>query len=356
MSRADLARILRLDRSTTGSLVDSLLGMGLLDERPSEGGHPTGRQGGRPPLLVGLIPEHGYIIGVDIRQDNIRVIAADLFGRPIFEHEMERASGIDSLTVEVGTIITSTVTSVRSCAPKFREGIPGLVGIGIAVSAIVDADAGTIQFSRSLGIHEPVQLAVLLEEEAPAPVYLFNDADACALAELEFVHTYERDLLFVLGRFEPPSARAGLGIVLDGNLRQSYSGVGREFRSPFANVHSSEQFAVSDLLAGGELSEAEAFAQYSEELAVSVAFLVHALDVRSVVLGGDLSGTEDRFGLMESKVHEHVRMDTARSAKQPLDLRRAEMAERSAAFGACAGALRRSFERRRFPLYRKELL
>jgi hypothetical protein len=132
--------------------------------------------------------------------------------------------------------------------------------------------------------------------------------------------------------------------------------VGREFRSPFANVHSSEQFAVSDLLAGGELSEAEAFAQYSEELAVSVAFLVHALDVRSVVLGGDLSGTEDRFGLMESKVHEHVRMDTARSAKQPLDLRRAEMAERSAAFGACAGALRRSFERRRFPLYRKELL
>ncbi len=356
MSRADLARFLRLDRSTTGSLVDYLLSMGLLDERQSDGEHRTGRQGGRPPLLVGLAPDRGYTIGVDIRRDSVRVIASDMFGRPIVEHEENVACRPDSLADNVGSIIASAISSVQSSAPDYCDQVPGLVGVGIAVSGIVDGDAGTIGFSRALEIHEPLNLASQLESTAPAPVYVFNDADACALAEFEFARTHEHDLLFVLGTFEPPSVRAGLGIVLDGNLRQSHSGVGREFRSPFAGPYSSEQFAVSDLLARGELSDSEAFERFSEELAVSVAFLVHALDLRNIVLGGDLSGTDDRFDFVASRVREHVRTDTVRSGEQPLDLRRAEMAGRSSTFGACAGALRRSFETRRFPLYRKELV
>ncbi len=354
MSRADLARLLRLDRSTTGSLVDYLLGIELLDERPSDGEHRTGRQGGRPPLLVGLAADRGYTIGVDIRPESVRVIAADLFGRPVAEHQESVSCRPDSLADNVSSVIASAVSSVQSSAPHFCEQLPGLVGVGIAVSGIVDGDAGTVGFSRALEIHEPLNLVSQLEAIAPSPIYVFNDADACALAEFEFVRIHEHDLLFVLGSFEPPSVRAGLGIVLDGNLRKSHSGVGREFRSPFAGAHSSEQFAVSDLLARGELCDSDAFDRFSEELAVSVAFLVHALDLRNIVLGGDLSETDERFDFVASKVREHVRTDTVQSGEQPLDLRRAEMGGRSTAFGACAGALRRSFETRRFPLAQKE--
>lgn len=356
MSRADLARVLRLNRSTTGSLVDYLLGMELLNERPSDVEQRAGTRGGRPPLLVGLESRKGYAIGLDIRCEGILAIASDLFGHRILENEYAVECGAATLVASVHTAISRTVTAVHRDAEDVAKRPPGLVAVGVGVSGIVDGETGAIRFSRALEISDSLDLASQVAAAAPAPVFVFNDADACALGELEFVRSHERDLLFVLGSFNRSAARAGLGIILDGNLRQSHSGAGREFRSPFANPNSSEQFAVSELLSRGEVSSEEAFERFSDELSVSVAFLVHALDLRNIVLGGDLSYNDESFSRVEAKVRDHVRGDTVRRGSQPLDLRRAETGDRSVAFGACAGALRKSFETRRFPLFREALV
>ena len=61
-SRADLARDLRLDRSTVGIIADRLLELGLIRE---ERFPKTGPKGGRPPLHLTIAPGTAYTIGVE---------------------------------------------------------------------------------------------------------------------------------------------------------------------------------------------------------------------------------------------------------------------------------------------------
>lgn len=349
LSRADLARTLRLDRSTTGSLVDFLLGQGLVEERPSPTGASHKPQGGRPPLLVQLKADRVCVIGLDVGRERIRVIAVDPFGRPIVEHRISCRCSSD-------TLVSETIKAVRAIEGEVYgyEQHAELVALGIGISGIVDSDSGTIQFSRDLAVDEPIEIASRVSGELGVPVHVLNDADACALAEIEFGEERVEDLLFLLGHQRGESIRTGLGIVLDGNLRKSHSGVGREFRSPFVSASSQEQFAVSDSMRAGKLTAEAAFEEFTEELAVSISFLVHALDLRHIVLGGDLSEDSSRYAQLERCIRDHIRSDTVRTGEQPLLLRAATMGNRSVAYGACAGALRRLFETRRFPLSGRE--
>ncbi|NBC28739.1 MAG: hypothetical protein GVY29_01970, partial [Spirochaetes bacterium] len=90
---------------------------------------------------------------------------------------------------------------------------------------------------------------------------------------------------------------------------------------------------------------------FAEELGKSVAFLVHALDLRNVVLGGDLLLDTVDYAVFEERIRHHVISSTARVETQPLDLTKPYAGETAAAFGASAAAVRRMFRNRAFPLH-----
>src|SRR5947207_15978172 len=95
-SRADLARVTGLSRTTVSSLVSDLERQGLLGEQPADGpraggqrpggrrpggprhgGRPAGGAAGRPPILVALAARAGAAIGVDFGHRHLRVAVAD---------------------------------------------------------------------------------------------------------------------------------------------------------------------------------------------------------------------------------------------------------------------------------------
>ena len=101
-SRADLARELRLDRSTVGSLVDWMINSRMIEECSAAGSTP---RGGRPPVLLNIRGGYAYAIGVELTVPKIRLYAGDMNGALLDEKEIHIETygpgAIDTLAVEL---------------------------------------------------------------------------------------------------------------------------------------------------------------------------------------------------------------------------------------------------------------
>ena len=77
-SRAEIARLTGLSRSTVSSIVSDLLEAGIVAEQADAPGVPHGEQGGRPPVLLSLEKSAGVALGVDFGHTHLRVAVSDL--------------------------------------------------------------------------------------------------------------------------------------------------------------------------------------------------------------------------------------------------------------------------------------
>ncbi|HXV52850.1 MAG TPA: winged helix-turn-helix transcriptional regulator [Solirubrobacterales bacterium] len=75
-SRAELARVTGLSRSTVSTIVSDLLDSGLAGERDGEPGGEA--HAGRPPVMVSLNPSAGLAVGIDFGHRHLRVAVSDL--------------------------------------------------------------------------------------------------------------------------------------------------------------------------------------------------------------------------------------------------------------------------------------
>lgn len=351
-SRAQLARSLRLDRSTVGAIADHLVEWNVVLELETT---PGDSATGRPAMQLGLRADYGYSLGVEVTVDTIHVVAVDLSGTMISDRSEPRSS------LTTADLTEDIAAAIHGATSKISADTYGtLLGVAVGVGGIVDSDSGTVLASRILRITQPFALGPALEALLPVPVHVYNDADACAVGELEYgqpsmITSHQPDdILFVLVRYNAAQRQlnAGLGIILDGHLRESHSGAGREFRSPFVDSESTEQFRVADLLRHGELSTGTELASaFADELGVSVAFLVHALDLRHVITGGDVLTEPFEVNELQERLRHHVSTATANFASQPLALRTPTHAHQSVPWGAAAAVIRRLFKERSFPVF-----
>src|SRR3954468_13894983 len=84
-SRAEIARITGLSRSTVSSLVSDLQRSGLIVERVDDASQGA-QQVGRPPVLIALSPSAGAAIGIDFGHSHIAVAVGDLSHTVLAEH------------------------------------------------------------------------------------------------------------------------------------------------------------------------------------------------------------------------------------------------------------------------------
>ncbi|MEN9564506.1 MAG: hypothetical protein RIR73_2750, partial [Chloroflexota bacterium] len=75
LSRAQLAGITGLNKSTISSLVDELIKRGVVYETGSNTGGT-----GRPATLLEINPNTGHVIGVDLGVDFVSVAVTDILG------------------------------------------------------------------------------------------------------------------------------------------------------------------------------------------------------------------------------------------------------------------------------------
>ncbi len=131
-TRAELARVLDLMRSTVGNLIGGMIEQGLVTEGEITGSTPGGRTG-RPGQLVQLNAGHSVFIGADIGVGHISVVAIDLTGSPV----ISRSAAIEAPSAPADETVDALVALLRTVIKKLPDRA-AIRGICVTVPGHVD--------------------------------------------------------------------------------------------------------------------------------------------------------------------------------------------------------------------------
>ena len=210
ISRASIAQLTDLQRSTVSLIVDELLKLDLIEEVYGES------SGGRPPQLLSLHTTNAVALGIDLGKKVTIVGTSDLSGRLLETRSFPTSRDFDE-----------TVNRIIGAAQDFIRNSGGSIeGIGITLPGLVETWTGRVVSIPHLDWKFPA-IVEKIEDATGLPVLVENDTNAVALAELW------------LGRPEIKNVRnfvvtlihqgIGTGIVFDGQLYRGKGGVAGEF-------------------------------------------------------------------------------------------------------------------------------
>ena len=225
MSRADLARQLGLNRSTTGHIITNLMADALVVEQPNGGRGENAAKTGRPGINIEIDPSGATFLGAEIGVDRLTVVAIDLcaheirrISTPYPTHQQPLEAGIDRIAAMIGDVIDALPETAQ------------IRGLCVTLPALLDAEGRVIN-ALILGWRD-VDLKTLIIQRLAArfprlelPVTIENDANAFAIAETyrDTQHSAETVALLLIEN------GAGGGIVIGGRLFRGSAGFAGEF-------------------------------------------------------------------------------------------------------------------------------
>lgn len=213
ISRAQIAVITGLNKSTVSSLVEELIERGLVYET---GINSTGM--GRPATLLEINPEAGCIIGVDIEVNSVSVAVTDFLGNVFWRRNTEIDSSLDQ-----EKITGRTLAIIKEAMVMIGEKNLRCLGMGISIPGTVDIEHGVLIFAPNLQWRN-VPLRKIYSEQTGLKVFIENDANAAAIAERLFgMARTSTDFIFVFA-----GAGIGGGLFLNGNLYRGKNGYAGE--------------------------------------------------------------------------------------------------------------------------------
>lgn len=209
-TRAELAAITGLARSTIGLRLDTLTELGLIG--PVADAVSTG---GRPPSRVALLPSSRVVLAADLGASHAHVALTDLMGAELASHREQLEIGLgpehvlgwmiehaDALLVELGKTRADLIAA----------------GIGLP---------GPVEFSTGRPVNPPIMpgwdafdVPGWVQQHIDVPVYVDNDVNIMALGERQ--HSWPAvDHLFFL----KVATGIGSGIISGGQLQRGAQGI-----------------------------------------------------------------------------------------------------------------------------------
>jgi predicted NBD/HSP70 family sugar kinase len=218
VSRAGIAAATGLTKTTVSSLVDGLVGAGLVTELGPEASGKIGRPGSALALnRSGLVG-----IGLEINVDYLAVCVANLVG----EVRLLRTRPRDNRGQSPARVLGRAVRMANNAIASARAAGLTVAGLAVAVPGPVEIDRGLVRLAPNLGWVD-VPVAAILARRLAAPdlsVLVDNEANLAALGELWFGgHDDLRDFVHVSGEIG-----VGAGIVIDGELFRGVRGFAGE--------------------------------------------------------------------------------------------------------------------------------
>ncbi|MFN8519611.1 MAG: ROK family transcriptional regulator [Chloroflexota bacterium] len=213
IARVEIARRLSLSPATVTEVTRDLIDEGLV-----EAVEQAASRGGRPAVLLGIVPEAGSALGAKVSPDRLALVEVDLHGE-IISHADEPFDAQSPDAVDA--LLARLEDAVRQRARRARTG--RLLGVGLGVPGTVDPHAGTVQ-SPLLG-WDGIPLASHATARLGVPVLVDNDVNTLAVAERLYDRGREREhfLTLTIGR------GVGLGIIVAGDLYRGAHGGAGEF-------------------------------------------------------------------------------------------------------------------------------
>lgn len=372
ISRANLAEITGLNKTTVSSLVQELMSKQFVRE---VGYDNSGV--GRPAMLLELNPGAGCIVSGEIGVDFVNVIRTDFSA----EVTWRRKEDVDH-TIGQRRMFDRALALLSEAIETDRRGCGDLLGLALGVPGIVDQATGRLIFAPNLGWRD-VPLRDMLREAFPdIPIYVDNEANLAALGEyyLGVAQGYD-DVLFI-------SIDVGLGggIIREGQPFRGKMGFAGEFghmtMDPdgppcrcgsrgcwetlvstaalfryVAEAAGAGQGTLLTGLTGGDLFRLtlplvieaagqgdgvalDAFERVGRHLGLGIASLINALDPELVVFGGALSSAA---GFLMPAVERELVVRTLSWEIDPTDVVLAQHGFNSCVMGGVATVLQTIF-------------
>ncbi|MFN8382825.1 MAG: ROK family transcriptional regulator [Anaerolineales bacterium] len=213
ISRAQLAVITGLNKSTVSSLVDELIERNLVHEA---GSNSSGA--GRPATLLEINSQAGLIIGVELGVDFVSVAVTDFLGNIIWRRR-EDANPNEGQQ----KMIEQTLRIAKEAMTAGKKKNTPFLGMGLATPGTVDIKEGMLIFAPNLHWRN-VPFGKIFSEQTKLKVFVENDANAAATAEHLFGTTRKcQDFLFVFA-----GVGIGGGLFLNGKIYRGKNGYAGE--------------------------------------------------------------------------------------------------------------------------------
>jgi len=213
ISRADIAHMTGLSPATVTSITGLLIDEDLIFEKA------TGdSSGGRPPILLALNPQGGFVIGIKLMELHAVAALTDLNATVLEKATIQMPNKeLDSVIDELVLLVEDLIR--KSTIPKKR-----LFGVGIGLAGVIDSVNGILRKSPFFGWKD-VPLGDRLHSRLKVPIFLDNDVNTLTLGEKWLdsgVHT-DNYVVITVGR------GIGMGIVINGQIYRGKGGGAGEF-------------------------------------------------------------------------------------------------------------------------------
>ncbi|HMB22028.1 MAG: ROK family protein [Chloroflexota bacterium] len=298
ISRAEVARVTHLTRTTVSEIVSGLLEEGLVEE--------IGRGesiGGKSPILLSIVADSRYLIGLNLAQDKFIGAIVNLRGeiKEIVEAPVKDNDGQKALEL-VFQLIDQLL----------KKGMKPIVGIGVGTPGLVHTREGVVLSAVNLDWQD-LPLGQLLENKYKIPVSVLNDSQATAIGEFVYggEHAVDENLIVINVKHG-----IGSGILINGRLYQGDGGGAGEIGhvvvqrengelcrcgkrgclETVASAHAVLQQLKMDSLdqaqaafAAGDEKAVQVVCNAAHHLGISLANLIGILNIQKIVLTGDMS-------------------------------------------------------------------
>lgn len=219
ISRADLARVSGLQRSTVSLIVEELIAECWIEEG-STGRLPRGRR----PTFLNVNGQRG-VLALDIHPSQTTLAVTDLGGRIIAQQQI-------SLPEDPQKVIAAIVTAIKKIISSHID--RSFDGIGISLPGRLNPNStssapGKLRNDQPIfapNIRWPIsQIKSRVEQATGLPVVADNVANACALSEVWFGNSDGMHDLVVVN----VSEGLGTGIFANGRILRGEGGFAGEF-------------------------------------------------------------------------------------------------------------------------------
>ncbi len=303
ISRAEVARITHLTRTTVSDVVTGLLSAGLVEEI----GHGESI-GGKSPILLSIVTNSRYMIGLNLAQDKFVGAVVNLRGeiKEIVEIPVHDDNGENAIKLVYQILDQLT-------RKKFKP----LVGIGVGTPGLVNTREGVVVNAVNLE-WQNLPLGKLLEKKYKLPVSILNDSQATAIGEYVYGSGHEPDKNLIVVNI---IHGIGAGILINGRLFQGDGGGAGEIghvvvqengelcrcgklgcletvASARAVVQQMKMNSLDEVIMSfqnGDKKTDAVIGKAGHYLGISLANLIGTLNIHQIVLTGDMTRFGDKW-------------------------------------------------------------
>ena len=365
ISRAELARQLGISRSAVTTIINDLMATGAIQESAQKTG-----TSGRPRTLLEIVPEAGYVAGIDMGATHLRILISNFGAQVIGEKEIPF-----DVTQNPKICLEKADALLRDLLEDVGLTLVQLSSIGFGVPGPISSDTGIVIAPPIMPGWDEFPIRKRLEELWGLPISVNNDAKLGALGEWAYgAGRNVMDLAYIkVGK------GIGAGLLINGQIYSGSTGSAGEIghltideKGPICTCGnrgclealsgggaiaqqaknaikekkntqlreiSPENISAKDVAFAaqrGDLLAQQIIEEAGEHLGVAIAGLINIFNPSMIIVGGGVAQIGD---LLLEPIRETVKERSVLAVATEVRITTALLGRRSTSMGAIAQAL-----------------